>query len=174
MPRSATGASSSPVAVVTRRTPRRGFGIETACGFTLIEILVVVVIASVMAGFALLAIGRAGPASANERALARVEAAMELMCDQALLSGAAHGLRFRRDGYDFWVLRPEGWIELAGDSPAAGRWPDGRTPRIRIASLAWEGRRDAAPQVVCTGIEPATPVTIELGEGDDRRSLSWP
>ena len=48
-------------------------------GFTLIEVLVVVVIAAVMTGFALLALGRGGPAEANERSLARVEAAVFFM-----------------------------------------------------------------------------------------------
>lgn len=174
MPRSVTGANRPPAAA----RARPAFGARTLRermrGFTLIEILVVVVIASVMAGFAVLAFDRAGPGPTNERTLARIEAAMNLMCDQALLSGSVHGLRFSRAGYDFWVLRPEGWIERPSETAVTGRWPDGETPRIRIASLRWEEQRDSGPQVLCTGIEPPTPVTIELGEGDDRRSLSWP
>jgi len=174
MPRSATGATSPPK---TAR-PRRAFGgrvpFRPTRGFTLIEILVVVVIASVMTGFALLALGRAGPAASNERALARVEAGMNLMCDEALLTGSPHGLRFHRGGYDFWVLRPEGWIERASETPPATRWPEGGAPLIRIATRRWEERHDSGPQVVCTGIEPPTPVTIEIGDGEERRSLSWP
>jgi len=143
-------------------------------GFTLIEVLVVVVIAAVMTGFALLALGRGGPAEANERSLARVEAAMSALCDRALLTGSAHGARFHEFGYDFWVFGSEGWSELVADIPSADRWPDQRMPRIEIAALRLEPRRDAAPQVVCTGIEPPTPFRIEIGRGDALRSLAWP
>lgn len=171
MPRSATGASRAPA---VRPPPRRQGSRRAAGGFTLIEILVVVVIVSVLSGFVLLALGRAGPASINERAVARIDAAMSALCDRALLTGRTHGIRFHDGGYDFWALGPAGWVELADGDPPSGRWPETGIPRLRVAAARAELDRAAAPQVVCTGIEPATPFELRFGLGDSQRELVWP
>lgn len=98
------------------------------------------------------------------------------MCDQALLSGTARGLRFHADGYDFWMYSPGGWQQLPAEGrPSAVRWPKGLRPRVQVENLRLGPARNArAPQVICTGIEPPTGFVIELGARDNRRSMSWP
>jgi len=174
MPRSATGANSASRRVRRGRDSVAAGPGRRASGFTLIEILVVVVIGAVMTGLVVLALGRASPAAVHERALSRVDAAMTRLCDRALLTGNPHGLRFHDAGYDFWVLRAEGWTAPAGDAPPPGSWPNSQQPRIRIARAPLRTGRVEAPQVLCTGIEPPTPFEIEFGHGESRRVLAWP
>ncbi|MEX0915554.1 MAG: prepilin-type N-terminal cleavage/methylation domain-containing protein [Wenzhouxiangellaceae bacterium] len=145
-------------------------------GFTLVEILVVVVIAGILTGTVLLGMVRSGPGQAHQRELSRLSASLEVLCDQALLSGTAGGLRFHAEGYDFWMHTPNGWQQLPAEGrPSAVRWPEGLRPRVQVENLALGPVRNArAPQVICTGIEPPTGFVIELGTGDNRRNMSWP
>jgi hypothetical protein len=97
-----------------------------------------------------------------------------MLCDRALLTGTARGLRFHAGGYDFWIHRGD-WQPSAGeDAPPARTWPEGIDPRVRVGGVALTGRSDGAPQVVCTGLEPATAFAIEIGSGEHRRRMSWP
>lgn len=145
-------------------------------GFTLVEILVVVVIAGILTGTVLIGLGRSGPGQASQRELSRLSASLEVMCDQALLSGTARGLRFHAEGYDFWMHTPDGWQQLAPqDRPSAVRWPEGLRPRVEVENFAPGSVRNArAPQVICTGLEPPTGFVIELGSGDASRGMRWP
>lgn len=166
MPTSATGA--------TEPRPRSWSGPSRPAGFTLVEILVVVVIAAVLTGLVVVGLGRGGPAERAERELDRLSASLELLCDRALLTGTARGLRFHQHGYDFWIHRGD-WQRSAGDgAPADHAWPTGLDPRVSVERVALTGRRDAAPQIVCTGLEPATAFEITVGGGDTRRRMSWP
>jgi len=145
-------------------------------GFTLVEVLVVVVIAGILTGAVLLVMGQSGPAQANKRELARLNASLSVMCDQALLGGSARGLRFHADGYDFWQYRAGAWQPLPSDSrPHPVRWPEGLRPRVQIEALALRpARSQRLPQVICTGVEPPTPFEIEIGSGEHRQTMSWP
>jgi len=85
-----------------------------ATGFSLIEILVVIVILAVTAAAVTLAVGDVG-----ERRLARdaerLQALLGYACEQAELSGRQIGLSLDRDGYRFsradhadWLLERDG------------------------------------------------------------------
>jgi len=168
MPKLATGANSSPSRIPTAWSVTRGF--------TLVEVLVVIVIAGVLTGAVLLVLGQSGPTQTNKRELARMNASLNMMCDQALLGGSARGLRFHAGGYDFWQYRPGGWQPLPNDSrPHPVRWPDDLRRRVQVENLVLgPARNRRLPQVICTGIEPPTPFEIEIGSGEHRQSMSWP
>ncbi len=145
-------------------------------GVTQIEVLVIVTIAGILTGAVLLVMGQSGPGQTNTRELARLNASLEVMCDQALLGGSARGLRFYTEGYDFWQYRTGAWQPLSGDSiPHPVRWPDGLRPRVQIENLVLRpARNQRLPQVICTGVEPPTSFEIEIGSGEHRQSMSWP
>jgi len=169
MPKLATGANSARRAHPVHKGTR-------AHGFTLIEMLVVVVIVAILTGAVLLGLGRTGADQDHQRALARLSASLEIMCDQALLSGSVRGLRFHADGYDFWRYAGGRWQPLPGAArPSAVRWPAGSRPSVRIEDLQLRSAGNARlPQVVCSGIEPPTPFVVELGRGEQRLELRWP
>lgn len=168
MPKLATGANSSPSRVAVALSGTRGF--------TLVELLVVVVIAGILTGAVLLVLGQSGQAQTIQRELARVNASLNMMCDQALLGGYARGLRFHEEGYDFWQYRAGAWQPLpTGLRPHPVRWSEELRPRVQVENVVLRAvRNQRLPQIICTGIEPPTPFSIEIGSGEHRQSMSWP
>jgi general secretion pathway protein H len=137
-------------------------------GFTLIEILVVVVILGVVIGAVTLAIGAVG----GERQLARqaeqVRALFAYACEQAELTGRdlgisvdAQGFRFSVANRDEWVadktseLRPRAW--LVGTLTTLSR--DGQA--IAVTNTAPQ-----KPQLVCFSSGELTPFRLELTLAD--------
>lgn len=84
-------------------------------GFTLVELLVVLVIVGVMIGMATLAMGndgRAGRQSNEARLLATLLQMAELETE---LKGRALGLELFVHGYRFVTLEPSGWTDYRND-----------------------------------------------------------
>lgn len=77
-------------------------------GFTLIELIVVVVIIGVMAGFATLSIGL-GHSDEVKQEARRLQALMEIAAQESLLSGRDLGMLFTENSYQFysWELVDE-------------------------------------------------------------------
>ncbi|GMR17124.1 MAG: hypothetical protein BMS9Abin32_182 [Gammaproteobacteria bacterium] len=92
----------------SRRLPR---------GFTLVEILVVVVIMGVVSAAVLLSFGIADDQRALQQQARRLVMLIELTRDEATLQGRDFGLEVLRGGYRFVELDPlrEQWVEVIGD-----------------------------------------------------------
>lgn len=78
-------------------------------GFTLVEILVVIVIAGITVGFALLAFGDFG-ASRNTRVAAeQLSAYIKLLQQKAILDTETLGLKIETQGYATYLWQQSGW-----------------------------------------------------------------
>lgn len=77
-----------------------------AKGFTLIEILVVVVIMAVVISLAVLSIGVTGRDSQLDEETRRIEGLLGLLHERALLEGRDFGLRIEPSAYEFVVYVP--------------------------------------------------------------------
>ncbi|MBY6204749.1 prepilin-type N-terminal cleavage/methylation domain-containing protein [Halomonas denitrificans] len=158
---------------------RQASGSAASGGYTLIEILVVIVIAGVLAGVALLRISGDRPDARLDREVQRLDARLGELCERALLIGAPHGVRLTHGGYDFWqrrrVDRPSGgppqapWNEpsawqLLSDrqQPAAQAWPDGMRVDLVAAGQRIAPTTQERPQLVCSALEPFPPSTWTL------------
>ena len=86
-------------------------------GFTLIEILVVVVIIGVISAMVLLSFGILGDDRDLQTQARRLVSLVELSLDEATLQGRDFGLEVMREGYRFVELDPvlERWNEVVGD-----------------------------------------------------------
>lgn len=87
-------------------------------GFTLIELIVVVVIIGVMASFVVLSIGLGHNDEVKQEAR-RLHALIELAAQESVLSGRELGIRFKGQEYRFYTLDYEGkkpeWRPLVDD-----------------------------------------------------------
>jgi general secretion pathway protein H len=83
-------------------------------GFTLVEILVVVVIMAIVVALAILSIGTTGRDTQLDEESRRIEGLVSLLHERALLEGRDFGVRIEPSAYEFVVydLRRDRWLTL--------------------------------------------------------------
>ena len=86
-------------------------------GFTLVEILVVVVIMAVVISLAVLSIGVTGRDAQLDEESRRIEGLIGLLHERALLEGRDFGLRLEPSAYEFVVYDPtrDRWLPMDQD-----------------------------------------------------------
>lgn len=103
MPISATGSDRA------RRLP------GAPRGFTLVELLVVVLLIGLVVSLAVLSIRTPSPTERLQEEAARLHARMDLAREEAVLRAQSLGLAVDRDGYRFLQLAEGSWQTLADD-----------------------------------------------------------
>ena len=102
-------------------------------GFTLLEILVVIVIIGIMASVAMLSVGVLGRDSEMKEQAERLGAVLDQVKEDTELKGINVGVRIGRHGYDFfrYDARRQTWLPIDDDDLLAPReLPDGLSLRL--------------------------------------------
>lgn len=157
MPISPAGTSSS------RRRSRRAAA--RAPGFTLLEVLVVVVIIGIIATMAVVSTRVLGGDQEMDQEARRLSAVLAQAREEAMLQGRDVGLRVDGRGYDFLLYdnRNERWRLAEGDPLLRERLlPEGLEARLWLESREIKLPSRATPNEQ----SPATPQVVVLASGD--------
>jgi len=79
------------------------------CGFTLIEVMLVVLLMGLVAGFAMYTVDSSAPQNKLDRGAKKFAALTQLTLDKAVLSGRDFGIAFSEDSYHFVELVEQRW-----------------------------------------------------------------
>ena len=133
-----------------------------ARGWTLIEILVVVVIICILATLVTLSVGLLGGDREVERESERLTDAIALLQEQSQLEGRDYGLRLEATNYEFlrFDAFTQHWVPVEGD--------DALNPRTLPQDLAFELVIEGRPILLRAADRPETklPQIFAYGSGD--------
>lgn len=150
-PTSGTGTSA-----ISRAGPRLPSPAGAAAGFTLIEILVVVLIIGLIAGGVLLSVTVTGRDRDLERESERLFTLINYAREQAELQTREYGILFQEDGYEFlaYDVHRGQWRDVfEDDALSARKLPDGLDVKLTVEARPVVLRRpqnadDKTPQVM--------------------------
>lgn len=96
---------------------RRNINFKSGTGFTLIEILIVMVIVGIIMAVAFLSFGILGDDRGLEKEARRLSSLIEVISEDAEIQGREFGLEFMLAGYRFVEHDPlvDQWFEVQGD-----------------------------------------------------------
>lgn len=107
-----------------------------SAGFTLLELLAVLIIVGVIASFAVLSVGDRGASDRLDREARRLGELLHIAGQEAILQSRELGVEFTPAGYRFLVLDKEQWTALGGDDLLRERaFPAGFEIRLFLEGL---------------------------------------
>ena len=136
-------------------------------GFTLVELLVVLVLIGSLAGLAVLGGGIAGPARELRGEAERLAGLISVLAEEAVLDNREYGLRIEPDRWQ--VLTYDGVRWLPWEGKPAQRLPHGVQASLDIEGqplllAGAKGSAVAAPQVLILSSGELSPFRLRLAE----------
>lgn len=125
-------------------------------GFTLLELMVVIVLIGVLAGMVSLAIGPSPAREARQQAQDFIRVVQQLR-ERAVLDGVEYGVRVQPRGYQALRLAPRGWTAMA----PLHRLPEGMTLGLEQDGHAWVlDEASGAPQLLMLSSDEISPFRL--------------
>ena len=143
-------------------------------GFTLVEILVVVVIMAVVISIAVLSIGVTGRDNQLDQEGRRIQALIDLLHERAVLEGRDFGVSIQPGAYDFLVYdtNRDAWLKFDQENeyrhrelPAGLSFQlqlDQQTVVLKAPDKAFSGGAPVAPQLAIAASGEGTPFRLIL------------
>lgn len=145
-----------------------------AAGFTLLELMVVMVLIGIIFSFAMLSMRGDDISVMMQQESQRMETLLNLASDEAVIRGEELALRFRDDGYEFLLLGNDGWqtvndgllkdyampadielrLDVSGDLPVIAKRKDATDDEEE------EDDEESPPQVFILSSGEVTPFSV--------------
>lgn len=139
-------------------------------GFTLLEIMVVLVIMSILVGFAVLGLGSSGYDKQLNEEIRRLNARVSLATENAILEGRDLGLGFAAHGYQFYELTENQWQALGTDDLLKKVELDDTTElqlRLEDTDIVMSAKLPEKPQIFILSSGENTPFELEIRTRQD-------
>lgn len=135
-------------------------------GFTLLEIMAVMVIIGIVLTFMTLSTGGDSRAEQMQREARRLMALLDLASDEAVMRSEQLALRVGETDYEFMILEGNKWVPLTDDRPLRPRQlPKGIELRLELEDNPPPGlsaEDDEQPQVFLLSSGEMTPFVLTL------------
>ena len=145
-----------------------------AAGFTLVEVMVVLVVIGIVSAAVLLSTRGPDPGRVLARESDRLALCLESAFDAAVAGPRHFGLYLNAQRYGFLVYRAGAW-QAPADPPCADHaWPAGLSWRAEVEGRALPKPRPGAvlPQIYLLGSGEVSAFRIELAHAGARRVVS--
>ena len=143
-------------------------------GFTLVELMVVLVVIGIVSAAVLLSTRGADPGRVLARESDRLALCLERAVDAAVAGPRHFGLRLNAQGYGFLVYRAGAW-QVPADPPCPDHaWPAGLRWHAAVEGRALPKTRPGTvlPQIYLLGSGEVSAFRIELEQAGARRVVS--
>ena len=156
-------------------------------GYTLVEILVVLVIVATLSAVIVIRVGQFGAATPAQQ-LDRLATVLSSWCQQAVFQQRNLAVRISADGYDFWepdlaavnagdnatgTAGDQGitWRESQHESFGPRTWDGDVLPDLQVAGQITELDLQI-PQLRCFASSQMTPFTLRLSQAEQQRQAA--
>jgi len=131
-------------------------------GFTLIEIMVVMLIIGVILSIAIPAININNPEDKLQEETTRLAALIDLASQESILNSRAIGIRTDSDQYEFLVLEEDKWKSLDDKLLTKRKLPEDIELELQVEDYSTPGLSDSEeqqkiPHIIVSGIGELTP-----------------
>jgi len=141
-----------------------GRGITKEAGFTLIEILCVLVLIGVTTSLVVLTVQP--PKSALETQAAQLTNQLNALAQDGLISGSVNAAGFSEDGYTLYTFENSEWMERV-----SGEWQDSYRLTFTRASARLDLPKTTDPTIMFQPTGLSTPFELTLSDRDTRYAL---
>jgi general secretion pathway protein H len=151
---SATGTSTSGVSTVSRNR-----------GFSLLELLIVVMIIGIFAGAAILSMGVVGRDRELEREALRLQSLLSLLREEALMQSRDYGLLLNATGYEFFLYdrKNAAWLAPGDDRLLQ---PHVLPTALRLDLVLEDRDLALEPDFQAQGLKAPEPQVVLLSSGE--------
>ena len=134
-------------------------------GFTLLELLIVLVIIGITVSFTVLSFGLKNPQDELKQHGERIAALMQLASEESILLGQELALQFDTDGYSFLTLKNDRWLSIENDQIFRQReLPEHIRTEISVEGA--DASDSASERIYFFSSGEASPFTLTLSSSD--------